>query len=422
MPATTVMECPVCTNIVSVNKRFTCPSCEYCVCSGCQKMYMLPSCMNCRAEFTRRHLLDHLGASFVNTVLRRHHERLLMTQEKFLLPTMQASVDRLIAARSVARLSRFGPVVRVLPIPNTQSTTTPVSVHGSCLRCPSQDCRGYMNNDSTANKVWSCGICKVCICSQCHQTSGEEGMEHVCNPDDLTSIILLRSDSRSCPQCKVSIFKTEGCNHMHCTYCGTDFNWDSGRRIKTTTNHHYNGVANICAAITESSTAFDQFDEQDQELNIVPRDALDSDIADNELSTSLYEDLAVVRFSRGAVFRDAASYETSLSELRVRFLMNEITEVLWTRRVFSIDKSRRRCHHLTLVLDMYISSAREYQRLQFRCTDRAEVIRLKAHWVSFICLCNASFKSLHGEFGGSLLILRDRLYDTDQPPLLMQLF
>ena len=35
----------------------------------------------------------------------------------------------------------------------------------------------------------------------------------------------IKKDSKKCPQCRVITYKTEGCNHMHCTRCGCDWCW-----------------------------------------------------------------------------------------------------------------------------------------------------------------------------------------------------
>lgn len=410
--------CNVCVDSALLSRRFACPSCGYDVCKRCQKTYMRPSCMNCRAEFTHRHMVMGLGAAYVNTVLRRHQEKILMDHEKTLLPTMaiHGDVDRVREKRENTNLSRFGPVARV-----TAASAAAAAAAASAaaalsnlrtLRCPAQDCRGYIDTAS-----WTCGLCKRAICRYCHTIVVSDG-GHTCNTDDVTSIELMQKDSRSCPQCGVSIFRTEGCNHMHCTYCGTNFNWETCRRIKTTTNHHYNGVSNISDAIAQVAGA-DAYDEQDQELDIVPRDAVNLTTSDAELTTAIYEDLSVVRFTRSTMFRDALSYEASLAELRVRFLMDEIDEKQWTRRVFALSKSRQRSLHLTHVLDMYIATARDFQRLQFRCASRGEAVTLRGRWISFVCACNHSLASLHDEYGGGMLVLRHRLDDPDQHPLVI---
>jgi len=36
---------------------------------------------------------------------------------------------------------------------------------------------------------------------------------------------IIKKDSKKCPQCRVITYKTEGCNHMHCTRCGCDWCW-----------------------------------------------------------------------------------------------------------------------------------------------------------------------------------------------------
>ena len=35
----------------------------------------------------------------------------------------------------------------------------------------------------------------------------------------------IKKDSKKCPQCRVVTYKTDGCNHMHCSRCGCDWCW-----------------------------------------------------------------------------------------------------------------------------------------------------------------------------------------------------
>jgi len=46
--------------------------------------------------------------------------------------------------------------------------------------------------------------------------------------EELMTLRALKKDSQSCPKCKVRINRSQGCNHMQCTTCGTHFCYRCG--------------------------------------------------------------------------------------------------------------------------------------------------------------------------------------------------
>lgn len=405
--------CQICVESKNKSKLFACESCLYEVCKDCQKRYLLPSCMNCHAEFTRKNMIDTLGITFVNTVLRGHEEKCMMDHERSLLPSMQGSVDQARITKEQTELSRFQYVARRQAITSTvvnHMFETP-NLH---LACPKQDCRGYVLDLES----WKCGICSVSVCKSCHNEITNVAT-HQCNVDDVTSIQLLLSDSKDCPSCHVPIFRSEGCSHMHCTYCGADFDWKSMKIIKVTTNHHYNNVANISESTSRAVIASCSSCSETIETNedAIPLEAQNLDVMDAEFLRSLYQDLSVVRFTRRSIFKGDDFFDSSLHDSRLKFIMGDINDMQWTRRVFGINKARRRSGLQSRVLDLYVLTAQDFQRLLFRCQTDLHVQALKREWIEFIRVCNDSFRSLKSEFGGSLLILKSSLRDVDEHPL-----
>ncbi len=84
-------------------------------------------------------------------------------------------------------------------------------------QCVRNDCRGFV-----ASKDWKCSLCNTTVCSDCYEL--KEG-KHSCKDDDVKTANLLKSDTKPCPNCKTSIFRTYGCDNMFCTKCKTGFNW-----------------------------------------------------------------------------------------------------------------------------------------------------------------------------------------------------
>ncbi len=91
----------------------------------------------------------------------------------------------------------------------------------------------------------TCLLCNQHYCSHC-----EEAINgfHQCSPDKLSTINELCSTTVKCPKCHVRIQKSEGCDHMFCTHCHSNFDWATGNLIKESeqTNDMYvNGLSPI---------------------------------------------------------------------------------------------------------------------------------------------------------------------------------
>lgn len=86
--------------------------------------------------------------------------------------------------------------------------------------CPKANCDGVMRAKSVEDLKLTCPACKSSICFKCRDewhgywTSCEKHM--MSKFDDKIKF---------CPVCFVKISRTEGCNHMTCTYCKYDWCW-----------------------------------------------------------------------------------------------------------------------------------------------------------------------------------------------------
>lgn len=54
------------------------------------------------------------------------------------------------------------------------------------------------------------------------------GAEHRCDEADVSTVALIKSTARQCPNCGVSISRIDGCDQMHCVACRHTFSWTSG--------------------------------------------------------------------------------------------------------------------------------------------------------------------------------------------------
>lgn len=92
-------------------------------------------------------------------------------------------------------------------------------------KCPAENCQGMLSSN------YNCGICETWSCAKCHEIKkgGEHDPDHVCNPETVKTVELMKRDSKPCPNCASMIHRFEGCPQMWCTQCQVSFNWNTGR-------------------------------------------------------------------------------------------------------------------------------------------------------------------------------------------------
>lgn len=76
------------------------------------------------------------------------------------------------------------------------------------------------------------GVCLQCknkICFKCEEDYHED---RDCNPEDLVNIENIRKKCKKCPCCFSYIYRTGGCSHMNCSYCGASFDWNKPHIIQ----------------------------------------------------------------------------------------------------------------------------------------------------------------------------------------------
>jgi hypothetical protein len=98
--------------------------------------------------------------------------------------------------------------------------------------CRTPDCRQvYRCNRASTSPILHCPSCFSTVCSSCDEEP-HEGMtcaerklyNDPAEQDRLNDQLAIQSGFKKCPECKVWIEKTEGCNHMSCK-CGAHICW-----------------------------------------------------------------------------------------------------------------------------------------------------------------------------------------------------
>lgn len=260
------MECKICLDVEKVrNPLVKCPfvTCQFEACRKCCQRYMLDQraskCMDisCGKEWGRKFVVDTFQKTFITGEWKKMKEQVLFEREKALLPATQGVVQRRIILdnhkkkiREVDALIqdlylRKGTLEREYRAGARAGGTNTSDERRTFVRaCAAEDCRGFLSTQ------WKCGTCGEATCLDCHEAK-KKGIVHICNPDNVATAILLNRDTKPCPKCAIGIFKIDGCDQMWCTQCQTAFSWRSGHIETKIHNPHYyewqrrmnNGVA-----------------------------------------------------------------------------------------------------------------------------------------------------------------------------------
>lgn len=272
--------CPVCMEDFTKQKYkpCTCSFCDYTCCLQCSKRYLLdtttePRCMSCKRGFMREHLLTMFPASFIKGEYARHHQIILFERERCLLPQSQSNINTDTKIKTIEQKISFlrkqklqakKELRNTLDNPSTtdrnsvlkqwrrqvreinrricdhkaeifevivgicEDTTRPKQIR----KCPSPECRGFLANNK-------CNLCKTEVCPSCWEIVMPH-TDHVCNPDTIETVKVMKRDTKNCPNCTTPIFKISGCSQMWCTKCHVAFDWQT-LKIETGVIHnpHY---------------------------------------------------------------------------------------------------------------------------------------------------------------------------------------
>jgi hypothetical protein len=200
--------------------------------------------MNCKKIFTRDFLSENCTNIFITKNLKTHRENILLDHQKCLLPETQPYVvlekERKKIDNQVRELMKeqehFARLIREKSdqIKNLQNTrrnirleitgdasSDNIEIKKFIRKCPIQDCRGFLSSR------WKCGVCDTNICNKCNEPKNID-IEHICDPQNIETMILLNKDTKPCPKCGTMICKISGCDQMFCPDCHTAFSWNRG--------------------------------------------------------------------------------------------------------------------------------------------------------------------------------------------------
>ena len=374
--------CSVCCNKFNktINKKVSCPFCQFESCKTCLQKYILsifdnPHCMNCKNELDREFIDSSCSTRFRNIDYKNHLENILFEKEKARMPETQPEVERIIKMRtlrekyhSLLTALRYYRIDRQNALDMEESTeqwdnlinatevylaqlthemnvlrydhVEDVTSRNFIKMCPNGECRGFIDDD------FVCGICKKKFCEKCNEELDEN---HICNPETVATIKLINKDTKPCPKCATMIHKIDGCAQMWCTNCNTAFDWRTGNLVKGRIHNPH----------------FFEFKKRSREHGDIPCGGRPTihELNDENASNEIIDLLIVLhRIDNDIIHRYGDIYDDDNLHLRISYMLNSVSECEFKKELQKRDKQKSKNTDVRNIYELFTNSVSDLLR------------------------------------------------------------
>lgn len=242
----------------STYKLVKCDKCQYNCCKQCVRTYFKdilnePHCMKCKMQWEPEFVVASVNKSYYNGEFKENRKAVLTNLEKSRLPDTQHDAKLFILKEKLdKRILDIKGEIKNLKLEIKKKEQEMILAHSEFLKekkperktfimkCQS-DCKGFLSTS------YKCDLCNKRTCPKCFEVehefdpgAGAEEVVHVCKPENVETVTMMKKETRSCPGCSVRIYKIDGCNQMWCVECNTAFDWVSGKIVNGQIhNPHY---------------------------------------------------------------------------------------------------------------------------------------------------------------------------------------
>lgn len=260
MSEKTRSNCEVCYEDLnnSTHKLVKCDKCEYKCCKQCVRTYFKdilnePHCMKCKMQWEPEFVIAAVNKVYYNGEFKENRKAMLTTLEKSRLPDTQNDAKMFLLQEQLdAKVLSIKGQIKQLKQQIHIKEQEIILAHSEFLKekktgrkvfimkCQS-DCKGFLSSS------YKCDLCNKHTCSKCFEVVDNDpevydpqDAQHVCKPENVETVSLMKKETKACPGCSVRIYKIDGCNQMWCVECNTAFDWISGKIVNGTIhNPHY---------------------------------------------------------------------------------------------------------------------------------------------------------------------------------------
>jgi len=371
-------------------------SCQYKMCSACVRAYLLtstnePHCMECKQPWSAKFVLV-LSKKWMAETYRPHRERMILDIElSKMADTMKKAeqykeifkerIFREKAAQQIRELKlhiehvnreiqhSLGKCARLRRGDDAEGGDAAAATERNAffMPCSVQTCNGMLSTQ------YKCGICDNYTCNECHETIGPQKTgEHTCNPDNVASAQAIKKETKQCPGCHNRIYRAEGCSQMWCTGCHTAFDWNTGRKVVSGTLHNphwleYQRNLNNGAAPRAPGDVpcggLCTYSELSAVLRKLPLEAPHgsafSVLKEHENNAILRATLNMlfrlvqeITANRVRELREQCQTMRDFEQLRVRYIVGEISKAELSAAIFKQDKAHQKNTELVHVFEL----------------------------------------------------------------------
>lgn len=250
----------------NTRKRIECMHCNLVSCTFCTTTYlqnnsMTPQCMQCHHMWSNQYIRENFGPTFIKKMATIRKETLFVEQQSFFPNTLDYVILRKqkneltekymsVAKDDTISFNKRGSLLNDLAR-QMRENSRQINAHLYPIRgvnypensenevqqkyikkCDNGDCNGFVNETTK-----SCQLCNTEYCTDCME---KKCINHVCKPENVKSITMLRKDTKNCPNCTSLIHRISGCPDMFCVSCKTAFNWNTLKiNRQGNSNPHY---------------------------------------------------------------------------------------------------------------------------------------------------------------------------------------
>jgi len=275
--------------------------------------------------------------------------------------------DRFVLGRELRRQTQLDADV-------VEGGAAPVERKQFIKPCPADECRGFLSTQ------WKCGLCELWTCPDCHVVIGDsKEAAHTCDPNNVETAKMLKAETKPCPKCHSAIFKIDGCDQMWCTQCHTAFSWKSGNiETKIHNPHYYEWLRKTQGSVPrdplDNPCARGQFD--NRIMNDIYLALVTNVTASEHIDTLMSRVRGIVRnvlhLTQSEIPRlRPRNYEERNRELRVKYLLKEITSAQLKKTIQQLEKKNAKEAELR---DVYQTMATTAEDIMFRF--RAYIVSL----------------------------------------------
>ena len=399
------IDCVICCEKINIStrKEICCVFCDYTICRACFQRYTLetmldPHCMSCKKTFSTDFINDNCTMVFVTKNLKKHREDVLLDREKALLQETQPYVvienmkkdyDKQIKvlydlkyeirARERVIDNEINGLYREKNIIITNGVQENVENRKKFVRkCPIENCRGFLSTQ------WKCGSCEKHICNKCNEEN--VGDLHICNPENVASMEFLNKDTKPCPNCGTMIHKWQGCDQIFCVDCHTAWDWKSGRIVTGAIHnpHYYEFIRNggnggrnhgdiPCGGLPTITTLHNNFIRVYTSSFLIPK-----------IMYSVHQ--CIIHIQNYEIRHHEVGDNIATNRgLRVRYLMNEISETDFKMILQQNEKKRQKSIAFHNIYQMFIDVSTDILRqLVVFIHDKIKEGRTTADCIKFI--------------------------------------